>query len=160
MAQQGQDCSIPCNAREMQTALQQRRFGDETFGRLPVIGVALLLVLASPALALFAPVVTAVVIAGWGLAGIGVIVGQSWLGAATPARDAMPVELLRLVDINEPRMHPPRTTAIRHRATALTLDQPNFDSYATRVLQDLREATGEAWRCKCRRRRFPLPLSF
>ena len=157
---QGQECTIPCDARELQAALQRRRFGDETFGRLPVIGAALLLAVASPALVLVAPVVTAVVLAGWGLVGAGVMLGQSWLAAATPARSAMPAELLRLIDAHAPRVHPPRLTALRHRASALTLDQPNFDTYATRVLQDLREATGEAWRCRCRKRRLPFPLPF
>ena len=81
---QGQECTIPCDARELQAALQRRRFGDETFGRLPVIGAALLLAVASPALVLVAPVVTAVVLAGWGLLGAAAV-GSSLIECACPS---------------------------------------------------------------------------
>ena len=153
-----QECTIPCDARALQSALQKRYFGDETYRRVPVIGAALALVLVAVALPLFAPVVTGVVLAGWAIAGAAIVAGQAWLGAAAPARQALPEELRRLVEANAARMHAPRVAALRQRAAALSLDQPNFDTFATRLLQDLREATGEAWRCPCRKRRLPLPL--
>lgn len=155
-----QACTIPCSAAVLQRRLQQRLFGDETFNRLPVLGTALLLGIASPVALVFAPAVTAIVLAGWGFLGAAVVLGQAWLGAATPARRALPAELLRLIDANADRIHPPRAAALRERAAALRLEQPNFDTYVTRVLQDLREATGEAWRCPCRKRRLPIPLPF
>lgn len=55
-------------------------------------------------------------------------------------------------------MHAPRVADLQKRVSVLSLGQPNFDLFATRVLQDLREATGEAWRCPCRKRRLPLPF--
>jgi hypothetical protein len=150
-----QDCTIPCNARLLRAALQRRFFGDQLFERLPAIGVALLVGLASPVVLLFTPAVTAIVLAGWCLIGLAIICGQAWLGAATPALRAMPSELVRLVEDNAPRIHPPRVAELRARAAALSLDAPNFGTFATRLLQDLREATGEAWRCPCPKRRLP-----
>jgi hypothetical protein len=151
-------CSIPCNAAALRTALQTRLFGDETYRRLPVIGGALVLGLISPATLLVAPAVTAIVLGAWCLVGIAVVLGQAWLEAATPARREMPAELARLVEANAARIHPPRLPELRDRAAALNLNQPNFDTWASRLLHDLREATGEAWRCPCRKRRLPLPL--
>lgn len=149
---------IPCTAAALQAGQQQRLFGDELYTRLPVIGAALLLAIVSPMVLIVAPAVTAIVLVGWGLLGAAVVLGQSWLGAAGPARRALPAELVRLVDANAERMHPPRAAVLRERAASLSLDRPNFDTYATRLLLDLREATGEAWRCRCPKRRLPLPF--
>ena len=152
-------CTIPCNARALRASLQGRLFSDETYSRLPVLGAALLIAVAGPVIALLiAPPITAVVLAGWGLLGAAIVLGQAWLGAATPAERAMPAELRRLVEANTARIHPPRVASLQERAAVLSLDQPNFGAYATRLLQDLREATGEAWRCPCRKRRLPLPF--
>lgn len=144
------DCTIPCNARALQAALQRRHFGDETYRRLGVLlGVPLLAVGGAAVALLVAPAVTAIVLAGWAIVGPLVALGQAWLGAVHPARRAMPEELVRLVETNAPRIHPPRAAELRQRAAALRLEQPNFDAGATRLLQELREATGEAWRCPC-----------
>jgi hypothetical protein len=70
----------------------------------------------------------------------------------------MPAELARLVEENAGRIHAARLPDLRQRAAALSLDQPNFATWATRLLLDLREATGEAWRCPCPKRRLPIPL--
>ena len=153
-----QKCTIPCNARALQARLHERLFGDEVYRRLPVLGGALLLGLVSPVVLLFAPAVTAIVLAGWSLVGLVVVLGQAWLGAAAPARRSMPEELVRLVEANAPRIHPPRLAVRGDRSGALSMDQRNFDTFATRLLLAVREATGEAWRCPCRKRRLPIPL--
>jgi hypothetical protein len=153
------DCTIPCNARALQAGLRSRLFSDETFRRMPVVlGAPAVGIVVAAAVLLVAPPVTAIVIVGWALVGAMVAFGQAWLSTAMPARLAMPGELARLVEENAGRIHEPRLPELRQRAAALNLDQPNFDTWATRVLQDLREATGEAWRCPCPKRRFPLPL--
>lgn len=153
-----QACTIPCNARALQTLVQRRLFGDETYRRLPVLGGVLVIVAAAVAALLLANAATALVLVGWGLIGAGIVLAQAWLGAATPAREAVPREMRRLVEDNAARIHTARVGAFHARAAALSLDQPNFDTNATLLLQDLREATGEAWRCPCRKRRLPLPL--
>jgi hypothetical protein len=153
-----QACTIPCNARAMRAVLQQEKFGDELFNRLPVIGVALLIGIAGIALLPVIPVASAAVVAGWGFIGAAVVAAQAWLAAGPPAYQAMPAELVRLVEVNTTRMHAPRVADLQKRVSVLSLGQPNFDLFATRVLQDLREATGEAWRCPCRKRRLPLPF--
>lgn len=151
------DCTIPCNAADLRLSLRTRFFGDETYRRLPVIGIALALLVASPIVILVAPAVTAVVIAGWALVGMLVVFGQSWLGSATPADLAMTTEVGRLVEANTARIHATRVDDLRRRAAALDLTDPYAGAKMTRILQDLREATGEAWRCPCKKRRLPLP---
>ena len=153
-----QDCTIPCNARALQGAIHRRLFGDETFNRLPVIAGALALGIISPVVIVFAPAITGIVLAGWFFLGAAIAVGQAWLSAGAPARQAMPGELVRLVEANAGRIHSPRTAALRERAAALSLNEGNFATQATRLLQELREATGEAWRCPCRKRRLPIPI--
>jgi hypothetical protein len=152
-----QDCTIPCSARALVTRLQKRYFGDQTFDRLPVIGGAMLVGVISPVVLLFAPAITAIVLAGWCLFGIAVVLGQSWLGAAEPARRALPDELIRLVDDNAQRIHPPRLDSLRQRAASIGVTGRSSDVGVTHLLLDLREATGEAWRCRCPERRLPLP---
>jgi hypothetical protein len=155
------DCSIPCSAQALYLHLRGRMFGDGTYERLPVIGGAIVLGIAGVVVALLvAPAVTAVVVALWAALGVLVAFGQAWLGSGTPARLAMPDELVRLVEANAERIHPSRVPALRERAARLSLGQPNFDTYATHLLLDLREATGEAWHCPCPKRRLPLPLTF
>lgn len=154
-------CTIPCSAKALQAQVHGRLFGDLIFARLPVIGAALALLVGGTAVALLVgPVVTAVILAGWCIVGLAAVVGQAWLGASRPAREALPAELRRLVEQNAGRLHVARAPELRARAGALSLDQSNFDTYATHLLLDLREATGEAWRCPCRKRRLPLPLPF
>lgn len=154
------DCTIPCSAGRLGLSLQTRMFGDLVYDRLFVVGMGLVLMLASPAVLLVAPAITAIVLAGWGAAALAIVVGQAWLGTATPAREAMPLELRRLVEANASRIHPSRVDAMRARAASLDLTHPAFDAETTRLLLDLREATGEAWRCPCPKRRLPIPLPF
>jgi hypothetical protein len=154
------ECTIPCSAGRLGLSLQARLFGDLVYDRLLVVGLASLLVLASPVVLLVAPAITAIVLAGWGAAAVAIVVGQAWLGAATPAREAMPSELRRLVEANVSRMHPSRIEAMQARAASLDLTHPAFDAETTRLLLDLREATGEAWKCPCPKRRLPIPLPF
>jgi hypothetical protein len=150
-----EQCTIPCDARGLVQSLQTRGFGDAVYDRLPVIGVALLVLVAAPFVLVAAAGagVTAVVLVGWALVGLVVVVGQAWLGAAGPARVGIQGELLRLIETNAARIHPPRVALLRERAEALRPGHPYFDSAVTRILQDLREATGEAWRCPCAKRR-------
>lgn len=152
------ECTIPCNASALRAGLQRQKFGDESYNRLPAIGAALLVGFIGILLLPLIPVAAAIVVACWGFVGAAVIVGQAWLAAGIPARASVPDELLRLVEANTVRMHPPRVAALHERVSMLSLGQPNFDLFATRVLQDLREGTGEAWRCPCRKRRLPLPF--
>jgi hypothetical protein len=149
------DCTIPCDARALVRARQRRFFFAELRVRLPTLGVALLLVALSPFVLLIEPLAAAVLCL-WGLAAIVVVLAQAWLGAAGPARAGMVDELRGLIAANAERVHPPRLAELRARATALQPDRPYGALAVTRLLQDLREATGEAWRCRCARR---LPTS-
>lgn len=155
-----QDCTIPCDAAALRRALHRQRFGDSMAGRTPIVAMALLIAVVSPILVVVAPAVTAIILALWGLVGAAVVAGQAWLDAAAPARQAMPDELAALVEANAARIHESRVPTLRARAAALSLAQPNFDTNATYLLRDLREATGEAWRCPCAGRRLPVPLPF
>lgn len=143
-------CTIPCDARALVRALQRRFFASELRQRLSTLGAALLLVLVSPFVLLLAPL-TAAVLFLWGLAAVLVVLAQGWLGAAGPARTAVQDELRRLIESNAERVHPPRLAELRARAAALQPDRPYGALAVTRLLQDLREATGEAWRCRCAR---------
>ncbi len=150
------DCTIPCDAPRLVHALQRRFFFAELHGRLPALGVALLLVLLSPFVLLLEPL-TAVVLFLWGVAAVLVVLAQAWLGAAGPARAGVLDELRRLIEANAERVHPPRLAELRARAAALDPERPVGALTVTRLLQDLREATGEAWRCRCGRRLSPSP---
>lgn len=143
------DCTIPCDARALVRSLHRRFFFVELRQRLPTLGVALLLVFLSPFVLLLAPPLTAVVLCLWGLAAVLVVLAQAWLGAAGPARAAVAAELRRLIEANAERLHPPRLAELRARAAALDPERPVGALTVTRLLQDLREATGEAWRCRC-----------
>ncbi len=143
------DCTIPCDARALVRALQRRFFTIELRQRLPALGAALLLVFVSPFVLLPAPPLTAAVLFLWGLVAVLVVVAQAWLGAAGPARSAVQNELRRLIETNAERVHPPRLAELRARAAVLQPDRPYGALAVTRLLQDLREATGEAWRCRC-----------
>lgn len=154
MANEG---AIPCNAADLRLSLRTRFFGDEAYRRLPVIGFAIVLLVASPVVILIAPAVTALILAGWALAGLAVVLVQSWLGSATPADLALSREVGRLVEANVPRLHVSRAADLQRRAELLDLTHPYAGAQITRILQDLREATGEAWRNPCKKRRLPLP---
>ena len=153
-------CTTPCSARGLERMLRRRYFNAEGSARRLLVGAALAVLLAGLALFIIAPAVVGIVVAGWGLMGLAVALGQAWLAAAAPARAAMPAELARLVEDNTGRIHPARLPELRARAAALTIEEPNFGTLATRFLLELREATGEAWRCPCpeRKRRLPLPF--
>jgi hypothetical protein len=143
------DCTIPCHARALVGSLQRRFFASELRQRLPTLGAAVLLVFLSPFVLLLAPPLTAAVLFLWGLVAVLVGVAQAWLGAAGPARTAVWDELRRLIETNAERVHPPRLAELRARAAVLQPDRPYGALAVTRLLQDLREATGEAWRCRC-----------
>lgn len=145
------DCTIPCDARALVRSLQRRFFFVELRGRLLTLGVALLLVVLSPFVLLLEPLAAAVLCL-WGLAAVFVVLAQAWLGAAGLARAGIVDELRRLIEANAERVHSPRLAELRARAMALDPERPVGALTVTRLLQDLREATGEAWRCRCARR--------
>lgn len=153
-----QECTIPCDARDLQWSQQLRLFGDEVYRRLPVLGASLVIVLVGIGLPVIAPIIAGVVLVLWGLLGALVVFAQAWLAAGVPARLSMPARVRALVDQHAASIHPARLPELRARAGELSLDEPNFDTFTTRFLQELREATGEAWRCRCPKRRLPLPI--
>lgn len=156
-----QACTIPCNAAVARARLQQRFFGAEANRRLLALGAAATAVVLGLIALAFTEPLAGIVVVGWGLVGGAIVLGQAWLSAAAPARAALPAELARLVRVNAERVHPTRLAELQSRAAALTLDHPNADTLASRLLQDLRETTGEAWRCSCRKRSLlPIPLPF
>ncbi len=142
-------CTIPCDAGGLRLALQRRLFWDGLTERLPAL-IAMGLVLGAAAVALvWAGPITALVMVGWALAAGAVLTGQAWLGAGPPATAAMHRETLQLVERHAAEIHPSRLAELRTRAAELEPAHAFFGTHTTRILQDLREATGEAFRCRC-----------
>lgn len=141
------DCTIPRNSKALRTMIRRRMFGDEIWRRLPAIAAALIAGALSPLVLVIAPAPAAAVLLGWCLVALAVIAGQAWLSTDTPSLQTMPVEMRRLVEQNEPRIHAARLSELRGHVEGLRLEQPNFGTNVTRMLQELREATGEAFRC-------------
>ncbi len=143
------NCTIPCDAGHLRLALRRQLFWDALTERLPAL-MAVGLIVGGAALALvWAGPVTAVVLLGWALAAGAVLTGQAWLGTGMPATAAMHEEAVRQVERNAAALHPARAAELRARAAALEPHHAYFGTQTTRLLQDLREATGEAFRCPC-----------
>ena len=157
-----QACTIPCSVSQLNLSLRKRQFRVLMNERAVLVLAALaLLVLGIPFVLVAAQSIPPAVVMGlWAIVGLGVAAGQAWLGAAEPATREMTEEIKRLVDANAASIHEGRLRELQMRAGALSLMHPNFSTLATQLLLDLREATGEAWRCQCPKRRLPIPLPF
>ncbi len=151
-------CTIPCNIGGVERRIRSRALQDTLAPQAPVIGAGVLLLLASPILIPIAGWQAAVVAAIFFLFGVCVVIGRAMLQAGEFTRLGVPAELDRIIDEHEAEIHPPRVPLLRARAAALRYDTEAYRLRVTQFLQELREATGEAWRCRCRSSRFPLPL--
>jgi hypothetical protein len=155
-----QACTIPCDIGGVERRIRSRALQDTLGPQAPALGVAALLLLASPALIPLADWKLAAVAAiFFGLAAA-VILGRAMLQANEFTRLGVPAELDRIIDEHEPEIHPPRIPLLRHQAARLRYDTDEYRRRVTQFLQELREATGEAWRCPCRKRRLPIPMPF
>jgi hypothetical protein len=125
---------------------------------LPVIGAGVVLALASPLLIPFAGWEAALVAAIFFLAGAAVVAARGVLQAGEFSRLGVPAELDRIIDEHESEIFPARLAGLRSRAAALRYDIEAPRQRVGEFLQELRETTGEAWRCPCKKRRLPLPF--
>ncbi len=151
---------IPCSAPGLLLSLRRRRFAIERDDRIAALAVVAVVLIVAPFTLLVAPAVTAIVLGAWAIVGAAVVLGQAWLATDTPARNAMQLEMVRLIKANAARVHPARLAGLRARAAALEPAHPAFGAQVTHLLLDLREATGEAWTHPCPERRRLLPLPF
>jgi hypothetical protein len=87
-----------------------------------------------------------------------IILGRAMLQANEFTRLGVPAELDRIIDEHEAEIHPPRVAVLRQHAARLRYDTDQYRQRVTQFLQELREATGEAWRCPCRKRLIPMPF--
>jgi len=153
-------CTIPCDIDGVERRIRSRALQDTLGPQAPALGIAVLLLLASPILIPLADWRLALVAAiFFGLAAA-VILGRVMLRANEFTRLGVPAELDRIIDEHEAEIHPPRVAALRGHAARLRYDTDQYRLRVTQFLQELREATGEAWRCPCRKRRLPIPLPF
>lgn len=153
-------CSIPCNINGVERRIRMRTLQRTLAPLMPVIGVGVVLLLATPILIPLAGWQAAVVAAIFFLLGVGVVIGRALIQADEFTRLGVPAELDRIIDEHEAEIYPARVPSLRSRAAALRYDTEAYRLRVTQFLQELRGATGEAWRCRCRRSRFPLPLPF
>jgi hypothetical protein len=153
-------CTIPCNIGGVERRIRSRALQDTLAPNLPVLGLAVLLFLASPVLIPIAGWQVALVAALFFLLAAGVLAARAMLQAGEFTRLGVPAELDRIIDEHEGEIHPPRLPALRAQAARLRYDTEQYRLRVTQFLQELREATGEAWRCPCRKRRLPIPLPF
>ena len=152
-------CTIPCDIGGVERRIRNRALQDTLAPRLPVLAVAAVLLVLSPILIGLANWQVAVIAALFFALGIAVVIGRALLAAGEFTRLGVPAELDRLIDEHEAEIHPPRVPALRVEAARLTYDAEAYRVRVTQFLQELREATGEAWRCPpCRKRRLPIPL--
>jgi hypothetical protein len=151
-------CTIPCSIDGVERRIRSRALQSTLAPLAPVVGVGVLLLLATPVLIPIAGWQVALVAAIFFLLGVAVVIGRAMLQAGEFTRLGVPAELDRIIDEHEAEIHPSRIPALRARAAALRYDTEAYRLRVTQFLQELREATGEAWRCRCRRSRFPLPL--
>ena len=153
-----QRCTIPCTIDGVERRIRARALRRTLTPQIPLIGVGVLLLLLSPVLVAVASWQVALIAALFFLLGIGVIVGRALVQTADDTRLGVPAELDRIIDEHEAEIHPPRVPGLRARAAQLTYDSEAYRTRVTQFLEELREATGEAWRCPCRKRRLPMPL--
>jgi hypothetical protein len=153
-----QGCSIPCDLRGVEGRIRSRALKRTMQPLLPVIGAGIVLALASPLLIPFAGWEAALVAAVFFLAGTAVVAARGFLQAGEFSRLAVPAELERIVDEHEAEIFPNRLAGLRSRAASLRYDIEAPRQRVGEFLQELRETTGEAWRCPCKKRRLPLPF--
>lgn len=153
-------CTIPCDISGVERRIRSRALQSTLSPNAPVIGAGIVLLLATPVLIPLAGWQAAVVVAIFFFFGVFVVVGRAMLQASEFTRLGVPAELDRIIDEHESEIHPPRLPLLRDHAARLRYDTEAYRVRVTQFLQELREATGEAWRCRCRKRRFPLPMPF
>jgi hypothetical protein len=153
-------CTIPCDIGGVERRIRSRAMQDTLGPQAPALGLAVLLLLASPILIPLADWRLALVAAVFFGLAAAVIVGRVTLRANEFTRLGVPAELDRIIDEHEAEIHPPRVAALRTSAAHLRYDTDQYRLRVTQFLQELREASGEAWRCPCRKRRLPIPLPF
>ena len=151
-------CTIPCDINGVEKRIRSRAFQTTLAPYRPVLGIGVLLLLATPVLIGVADWKVAVVAALFFLLGLGVIASRALLQSNEFTRLGVPAELDRIIDEHEGEIHPPRLPLLRDTAARLTYDTEAYRLRVTQFLQELRGATGEAWRCPCRKRRLPIPL--
>ena len=151
-------CTIPCTIDGVERRIRSQALQTTLAPQAPLLGVGILLLLATPVLIGIANWKVAVLAALFFLLGLGVVVGRALLQSNEFTRLGVPAELDRLIDEHEGEIHPPRVPVLRATAARLTYDSEAYRRRVTEFLQELREATGEAWRCPCRKRRLPIPL--
>ena len=153
-------CTIPCDIGGVERRIRVRALQDTLGPQGPTLGLALLLLVASPVLIPLADWKLAVVAAIFFALAAAVIVGRAMLQANEFTRLGVPAELDRIIDEHEAEIHAPRVPLLRRQAARLRYDTDAYRRRVTQFLQELREATGEAWRCPCRKRRLPIPMPF
>lgn len=153
-------CTIPCSVGGVESRIRTRALQTTLAPNIPVIGAGVLLLLVSPVLIAFAGWQVALIAALFFALGVGVVVVRGFLRTAEYTRIGVPEELGRIVEAHASEIHAARLPALRATAAGLRYDTSEYRARVTAFLHELREATGEAWRCPCKKRRFPLPLPF
>lgn len=151
-------CTIPCDIGGVEARIRNRALQRTLAPHAPLIALGVALVILSPVLIAVATWQVAVVAALFFLLGIVAIVARGFLQANEFTRLGVPAELDRIIDEHEREIHAPRLVQLRAEASRLTYDSEDYRNRVTQFLEELRIATGEAWRCPCRKRRLPLPL--
>jgi hypothetical protein len=151
-------CTIPCNLGGVERRIRRRAFKKALGPQLPVLGAGVLFLLAAPVLIALANWQVALVAVLFFLLGTTVVAARVLIGTADEVRYSVPVELSRILDEQAGQIHPGRLDALRAEAERLTYDVEAYSRRVGQFLQGVRETTGEAWRCPCRKRRLPIPL--
>lgn len=153
-------CTIPCGIGGVEARIRARALQSTMAPNAAALGAAVLLLLASPLLIPLADWKVALVAAIFFALAAGVIAARAMLQATEFTRLGVPAELDRIIDEHEAEIHPPRLPLLRAEAARLRYDTEAYRTRVTQFLLELREATGEAWRCPCRKRRLPIPMPF
>jgi hypothetical protein len=153
-------CTIPCEIDGVERRIRRRALQSTISPNAAAIGAGIVLLLATPILIPLAGWQAAAVAAVFFLLGVAVVVGRSMIQAGEFTRLGVPAELDLLIDEHEAEIHPPRVPVLRDQAAKLRYDTEAYRVRVTQFLQELREATGEAWRCRCRKRRLPISMPF
>ncbi len=153
-------CTIPCSIGGVEGRIRSRALQSTLAPTMPALGGVVLLLLASPVLIPLAGWKVALLAALFFALAAGVIFARALLQAGEFTRLGVPAELDRIIDEHEAEIHPPRLPLLRDEAARLRYDTEAYRTRVTQFLLQLREATGEAWRCPCRKRRLPIPMPF
>jgi|SRR5215203_2741923 len=151
-------CSIPCDLNGVERRIRLRALRHTLEPLAPVLAAGVIFLVATPILIPLANWQVALVTALFFLLGIGVVLGRALLQAGENTRLAVPAELDRIIDEHESEFFPARLPRLRATAAAMRYDIEAHQQRVGQFLSELREATGEAWRCRCRKRRIPLPF--